>query len=85
MTAPLKAWPMAFEHCQQRREMSGDNVLYEGFSNDPTATPADAKWAILMHIISGGVDIGCVWANNSDAMDKVWNNRSGGTYTYQSS
>jgi hypothetical protein len=70
------------EHCQVRNAFTAGNIIYTGYSNDPTATTADAKWAIQKFLYDGTDVVGIVWADNSDDLIKVWDDRAG--YTYQS-
>ena len=83
MADKYRAWPYPFDFCQQRRAYSGGSILYEGFSNDPAALPSEAKWMIVKHLYDGTDDIGVVFADSDDGMNKIWDSRA--TYTYQSS
>lgn len=77
-----KSWPFPLESCQVRNAYSGGNILYAGYSPDPTATTADAKWVIQKFLYSGTDVAAIVYADNDDNPNKIWDDRAG--YTYQS-
>lgn len=80
MPGPYKSWPYPLDMCQTRQAYSGSDLIYEGYSPDPTAEDGDAKWVIIKHYWSDGKHTGSCFADSDDNPNKVWDDRE--SYTY---
>ena len=82
MTVNGKAWPYPTDLCQVRNAWDAGLVVYQGFSSDPAATDADAKWVIMkLHYDVSNQLTGIDFADSDDSPNKVWDDRA--SYTYQ--